>query len=77
MKANAEAEAERRKATAEILQKLEVGVESGVEEMVEWPRGNLENYSENVPSRKTGWAKQIHTSVYKSDGFNVGVLAPG
>ena len=48
-----------------------------LEEMVEWPRGNLENYSENVPSRKTGWAKQIHTSVYKSDGFNVGVLAPG
>ena len=33
---DAEAAAKRKKATAEMLQKLDVGVESGVEEMVEW-----------------------------------------
>ena len=48
-KANAEAEAERRKATAEMLQKLEVGVDSGVEEMVEWlKRHRLSRHAQTI-----------------------------
>ena len=48
-----------------------------LEEMVSWPRGDLVNYSEDVPSKKSGRLDQIYTEIYESDGLQVGVLAPG
>jgi len=48
-----------------------------LEELRTWPRGDIPNYSHEVPSVQKGIDKQIHTVIYRADGLETGVLAPG
>jgi len=42
-----------------------------------WPRGDLPDYSSEVPSVQTGINNQIHTIIYRTDEFDIGIFAPG
>lgn len=48
-----------------------------LEESQTWPRGNLHNFSHEVPSVVHEIHEQIHTIVYEADGLETGVYAPG
>ena len=48
-----------------------------LEEARTWPRGNLPDYSSEVPSVQRGIRKQVHTIIYQSDRFEIGIFAPG
>lgn len=48
-----------------------------LEEARTWPRGDLPNYSSEVPSVQKGERKQVHTVIYQSDGLEIGIFAPG
>jgi len=48
-----------------------------LEEARTWPRGDLPDYSPEVPSVQRGIGEQIHTIIYQSDRFEIGIFAPG
>lgn len=48
-----------------------------LEEARTWPRGDLPDYSSEVPSVQRGVGNQIHTAIYQSDDLEIGVFAPG
>lgn len=51
--------------------------EAMLEEARTWPRGDLSDYSPEVPSVQRGVRNQVHTVIYQSDGLEVGIFAPG
>ena len=48
-----------------------------LEEARTWPRGDLPDYSKDIPSVRKGVRNQIHTILYEADGLETGVFAPG
>ena len=60
-----------------LLKKSRPAREAMLLESREWPRGNLPDFSSDVPSVQKNVKQQIHTIIYHSDGYEIGFFAPG